>query len=199
MLIGHAGHEEVVGTMGEAPDAIVLVESVEDAEGSTCPPDTKLAYITQTTLSVDETAEIIGRCAAASRNPRAEEGRHLLRDLQPAVGREGDARRDRPPARDRLDATRSNSNRLVEVARAARRRAYLIDDETEIDEAWLAGVETVGSRRARPRRRSSSSASAIGSAREASTTSAVQAGRRGRRVQLPVGAPPRARLADAQR
>src|SRR5215217_8462069 len=59
VLIGHAGHEEVVGTMGEAPDAIVLVESVADAERLSFPSGEKLAYITQTTLSVDETREII--------------------------------------------------------------------------------------------------------------------------------------------
>src|SRR5205085_2460720 len=59
LLIGHAGHEEVVGTMGEAPDSIVLVESVDDAERIDRSPDEKLAYITQTTLSVDETRQII--------------------------------------------------------------------------------------------------------------------------------------------
>src|SRR6476620_11180620 len=60
LLIGHEGHEEVVGTMGEAPDSIVLVESVEDAERLAFPVGARLAYVTQTTLSVDETAEIIG-------------------------------------------------------------------------------------------------------------------------------------------
>src|SRR4051794_1069484 len=59
VLIGHAGHEEVVGTMGEAPDSIVLVETVEDVDRLELPPDAKLAYITQTTLSVDETQEVI--------------------------------------------------------------------------------------------------------------------------------------------
>src|SRR5947199_5031489 len=59
VLIGHAGHEEVVGTMGEAPESIVLVESVEDVERLEHAPDEKLSYITQTTLSVDETREII--------------------------------------------------------------------------------------------------------------------------------------------
>ena len=59
ILIGHAGHEEVVGTMGEAPDAIVLVESVDEVERSTFPEGTRLAYVTQTTLSVDETHEMI--------------------------------------------------------------------------------------------------------------------------------------------
>ena len=93
VLIGHAGHEEVVGTMGEAPDATVLVQDVAEAEALDLPADTRLAYITQTTLSVDETAEIIARPAPPlPRDPRAEEGGHLLRDLQPAVGGQGDAR-----------------------------------------------------------------------------------------------------------
>src|SRR5918912_1692566 len=61
VLIGHAGHEEVDGTMGEAPESIVLVESVEDAEALELPPDRPLAYVTQTTLSVDETRAIIAR------------------------------------------------------------------------------------------------------------------------------------------
>ena len=60
VLIGHAGHEEVVGTMGEAPEATVLVQDVAEAEALDLPPDTRVAYITQTTLSVDETSEIIG-------------------------------------------------------------------------------------------------------------------------------------------
>src|SRR5581483_9623548 len=62
VLIGHAGHEEVVGTMGEAPDATILVQSVDEVEALELPPERaeRLAYITQTTLSVDETAEIIG-------------------------------------------------------------------------------------------------------------------------------------------
>ena len=93
VLIGHAGHEEVVGTMGEAPESTVLVQDVAEAEALELPRDAKLAYITQTTLSVDETAEIIARPAPAlPADPRAEEGGHLLRDLQPAVGGEGDAR-----------------------------------------------------------------------------------------------------------
>ena len=116
LLIGHAGHEEVVGTMGEAPDATILVQDVAEAEALELPAGTPVAYVTQTTLSVDETAEIIA--ALRRRFPeimRAEEGGHLLRDLQPAVGRQGHARRDRPPARDRLA-------QLVELEPARRRR-----------------------------------------------------------------------------
>ena len=117
LLIGHAGHEEVVGTMGEAPDSIVLVESLEEVDALTFAPGTRLAYVTQTTLSVDETAEIITALRARyPGDPRAEEGRHLLRDLEPAVGGQGDARRDRPAARDRLA-------QLVELEPARRGRA----------------------------------------------------------------------------
>ena len=75
VLIGHAGHEEVVGTMGEAPDSIVLVESVDDVERLERSPDEKLAYITQTTLSVDETRRSSRRCGAASPTSAGRSGR----------------------------------------------------------------------------------------------------------------------------
>ena len=106
ILIGHAGHEEVVGTMGEAPEAITLVESVADAEALTFPYGTKLAYVTQTTLSVEETAEIIA----------------VLRGSKNS----------------------SNSNRLVDVARAGGIEAHLIEDAAAIEESWLEAVNTVG-------------------------------------------------------
>ncbi|HZT14415.1 MAG TPA: 4-hydroxy-3-methylbut-2-enyl diphosphate reductase [Gaiellaceae bacterium] len=144
VLIGHAGHEEVVGTMGEAPESIVLVESVEDVEALAFPAGTRLAYITQTTLSVDETAEVI---AALRRRfpdihaPKKEDICYATSNRQWAV-------------KEMLDEVElllvlgsrnsSNSNRLVEVARAGGVDAYLVDDESEIDEAWLAGVDTVG-------------------------------------------------------
>jgi len=144
VLIGHAGHEEVVGTMGEAPDAIVLVESVEDAEALELPGNAPAAYITQTTLSVDETTEIIDvlkRRFPHIRRPQREDICYATSNRQWAV-------------KELLDEIElllvigsqnsSNSNRLVEVARATGVAAHLIDDETEIDEAWLEGVETVG-------------------------------------------------------
>jgi 4-hydroxy-3-methylbut-2-enyl diphosphate reductase len=144
VLIGHAGHEEVVGTMGEAPDSIVLVESVEDATRLELPEETKLAYITQTTLSVDETLEIIAVlrqrfpqiyapkkediCYATSNRQWAvkEMAEHI--ELLLVIG----------------SSNSSNSNRLVEVARDIGVASYLIDDETDIDPAWLDGVEVVG-------------------------------------------------------
>ncbi len=144
VLIGHAGHEEVVGTMGEAPDSIVLVESVEDAEALELPTAAKLAYITQTTLSVDETAEIIGvlrRRFPQIHAPKKEDICYATSNRQWAV-------KEMLAHVDLLlvigSRNSSNSNRLVDVARAAGVSAYLIDDESEIEDAWLAGVETVG-------------------------------------------------------
>jgi 4-hydroxy-3-methylbut-2-en-1-yl diphosphate reductase len=144
VLIGHAGHEEVVGTMGEAPESIVLVESVADVEALPYAPDEKLAYITQTTLSVDETAEVIAAlrerypsihapkkediCYATSNRQWAV--KEMLREIELllVIG----------------SRNSSNSNRLVEVAESGGVRAFLVDDESEIDESWLEGVETVG-------------------------------------------------------
>src|SRR6266511_438716 len=144
VLIGHAGHEEVVGTMGEAPDSIVLVESVEDVEALAFPLGAKLAYSTQTTLSVDETAEIVA--ALRRRFPRVREPQR--EDICYATTNRQAAVKAMLDAVDLLlvigSANSSNSNRLVEVARAAGVDSYLIDDETEIEEAWLQDVETVG-------------------------------------------------------
>ena len=144
VLIGHAGHEEVVGTMGEAPDSIVLVESIEDAEALALPPGARLAYITQTTLSVDETAEIIGilrRRFPEIHAPKREDICYATSNRQWAV-------KEMLSEVDLLlvigSKNSSNSNRLVDVARAGGVDAHLIDDEREIEEAWLEGVETVG-------------------------------------------------------
>jgi 4-hydroxy-3-methylbut-2-enyl diphosphate reductase len=144
VLIGHAGHEEVEGTTGEAPESIVLVESIADAEALELPPDTKLAYITQTTLSVDETGEIIAvlrRRFPEIHAPRREDSCYATSNRQWAV----------KELLDRVDLllvigsrNSSNSNRLVDVSRTAGVPAHLVDDETEIDEAWLDGVRTVG-------------------------------------------------------
>ncbi len=142
-LVGHAGHEEVVGTMGEASESISLVETVEDVEQLEV-EDQQVAYLTQTTLSVDDTAGVVD----------------ALRDRFPdLVG---------PPSADicyatqnRQDAvkkiceqatlvlvvgsrTSSNANRLVEVAKTCGADAYLIDDESDLEPSWLYGHETVG-------------------------------------------------------
>ena len=144
VLIGHAGHEEVVGTMGEAPDATVLVQSVEEAEALDLPADTPVAYITQTTLSVDETAEIIDvlkRRFPHIRGPQREDICYATSNRQWAV-------KELLGEVDLLlvigSRNSSNSNRLVEVARTAGVPAHLIDDETEIDARWLEDVDTVG-------------------------------------------------------
>jgi 4-hydroxy-3-methylbut-2-enyl diphosphate reductase len=144
LLIGHEGHEEVVGTMGEAPESTVLVQSVEDAEALALPADTKLAYITQTTLSVDETSEIIGvlrRRYPEIHAPKKEDICYATSNRQWAV-------KELVGEIDLLlvigSRNSSNSNRLVEVARADGVPAYLIDDESEIDARWLEGVRTVG-------------------------------------------------------
>jgi 4-hydroxy-3-methylbut-2-enyl diphosphate reductase len=144
LLIGHEGHEEVVGTMGEAPDATVLVQSVEDADALEFPAGTKLAYITQTTLSVDETSHII----AALRRRYPEIYAPKKEDICYATSNRQWAVKELIGEVELLlvigSRNSSNSNRLVEVARADGVPAYLIDDETEIDPVWLDGVETVG-------------------------------------------------------
>ena len=144
VLIGHAGHEEVVGTTGEAPDATILVQTVAEAEALDLPPEAKLAYVTQTTLSVDETGEIIKtlrRRFPEIRAPRKEDICYATSNRQWAV-------KEMLPEIDLLfvigSRNSSNSNRLVETARAAGVPAYLIDDETEIDASWLGEAQTVG-------------------------------------------------------
>jgi 4-hydroxy-3-methylbut-2-enyl diphosphate reductase len=144
LLIGHEGHEEVVGTMGEAPESILLVESVADAESLDVPDGTRLAYVTQTTLSVDETGEIISalrRRFPAIHAPKKEDICYATSNRQWAV-------KEMLSEIELLlvigSRNSSNSNRLVEVARAYGVAAHLIDDETEIDEAWIDGVEVVG-------------------------------------------------------
>ena len=144
ILIGHAGHEEVVGTMGEAPEATVLVQSVADAQALDFPADARLAYITQTTLSVDETGVIIAALRErfpAIHAPKKEDICYATSNRQWAV-------KEMLQEIELLlvigSRNSSNSNRLVEVARAGGIAAHLIDDETDIDEAWLEGVETAG-------------------------------------------------------
>jgi 4-hydroxy-3-methylbut-2-en-1-yl diphosphate reductase len=144
ILIGHEGHEEVVGTTGEAPDATILVQTVVEAEALELPPDTKLAYVTQTTLSVDETGEIIStlrRRFPDIRAPRKEDICYATSNRQWAV-------KEMLAEIDLLlvigSRNSSNSNRLVETAHTAGTASYLIDDETEIDPGWLEGCETVG-------------------------------------------------------
>ena len=144
VLIGHAGHEEVEGTLGEAPDAIVLVRSAEDAERVSLPPERPLAYLTQTTLSVDEAGEIVGvlrRRFPRIQGPAREDICYATSNRQWAV-------KELLQDIDLLlvigSPNSSNSQRLVDVARAEGTAAHLVDDVTGIDEGWLEGCETVG-------------------------------------------------------
>jgi 4-hydroxy-3-methylbut-2-en-1-yl diphosphate reductase len=144
VLIGHAGHEEVEGTLGEAPEAIVLVQSVEEAERVSLPSDAPLAYVTQTTLSVDETGEIVS--VLRRRFPRIEGP--AREDICYATSNRQWAVKELLSSVDLLlvvgSRNSSNSQRLVDVARAAGIPAHLVDDVGAIDELWLAGCETVG-------------------------------------------------------
>jgi len=144
VLIGHAGHDEVEGTFGEAPEAIRVVGSAAEAEALEVPDPCRVAYITQTTLSVDDTAEIVAvlkRRFPSLRGPQVDDICYATTNRQNAV-------KELAGEVDVLlvigSSNSSNSNRLVEVARAAGIEAHLIDDETEIEERWLDGVETVG-------------------------------------------------------
>jgi 4-hydroxy-3-methylbut-2-en-1-yl diphosphate reductase len=143
-LIGHAGHEEVEGTTGEAPGAMVLVESAEQAETVRPPQAERLVYLTQTTLSVDDTDEIVRvlrRRFPALEAPPKEDICYATTNRQRAVKR-------MLSAIDLLlvigSRNSSNSNRLVEVARARGVPAHLIEDEGAIEERWLDGIESVG-------------------------------------------------------
>ena len=146
VLIGHAGHPEVVGTMGQLPDgAVALIETVADANAFTPRDPANIAFVTQTTLSVDDTAEIVTALRArfpAIAAPRKE-------DICYATTNRQDAVKAMAAGSDIVlvigSANSSNSVRLVEVAkREGVREAYLIDDATHLDLAWLATATTVG-------------------------------------------------------
>ncbi len=144
VLIGHAGHEEVEGTMGEAPDRIVLVETEADVEALEVDDPEKLAYISQTTLSVDETRNIINRLRErfpAITGPRTDDICYATTNRQSAVKQMAE----------KCDLVlvigsknSSNSVRLVQVAREHGAAAHLIDNACELQDAWLDGVRVVG-------------------------------------------------------
>ena len=144
VLVGHAGHEEVEGTMGEAPGSILLVESVADAERLEVEDPQRIAYVTQTTLSVDETRQIVAvleRRFPSLHGPEKEDICYATTNRQRAV--------KELLAHVQLllvigSANSSNSQRLVEVAHAGGVPAHLIESERRLDERWLEGVETVG-------------------------------------------------------
>ncbi|ROR54127.1 4-hydroxy-3-methylbut-2-enyl diphosphate reductase [Luteococcus japonicus] len=145
VLIGHAGHEEVEGTMGEAPEHMTLVETPDDVDSVDLPTDKPIVWLSQTTLSVDETMETVNRlktkfpllesppsddiCYATQNRQLAVKQIAAHSDLVIVVGSQNS----------------SNSVRLVEVAlEAGAKAAYRVDNADEIDEAWLEGVNNVG-------------------------------------------------------
>jgi 4-hydroxy-3-methylbut-2-enyl diphosphate reductase len=143
-LIGHEGHEEVEGTMGEAEASIQLVQDLVDAEYVVADDPERVAYLTQTTLAVDETAAIVNvlrRRFPALRGPRSDDICYATSNRQQAV-------RTIAHECDLVlvagSQTSSNSKRLVEVVEREGTRAYLVDDETEVDAAWLDGATTIG-------------------------------------------------------
>jgi 4-hydroxy-3-methylbut-2-enyl diphosphate reductase len=143
-LIGHEGHEEVEGTTGEAPDNIVLVQTEEEVDSLEVPDPDRTAYITQTTLSVDETTAIIEALKRKFPNitgPKTDDICYATTNRQQAVK----ALAGQCELVLVIGSTNSsNSNRLVEVAREHGADSYLIDNHLQVDEAWLEGVETVG-------------------------------------------------------
>jgi 4-hydroxy-3-methylbut-2-enyl diphosphate reductase len=143
LLIGHAGHDETVGTVGEAPGSITIVESPEDVEQLPFGPDEPIAYITQTTLSMDDASVIIGairRRFPQVKEPPSEDICYATTNRQAAV-------RLLAPQADLVlvvgSKNSSNSLRLTEIAESSGTKAYLVDDVSEIEESWLEGVDTL--------------------------------------------------------
>jgi 4-hydroxy-3-methylbut-2-enyl diphosphate reductase len=144
VLIGHEGHEEVIGTMGEAPRAIHLVGDEQEAAAVEIADPSKVAYLTQTTLSVDETQGVIGALRdrfPVLAGPRSDDICYATQNRQSAV-------------KELADECQlilvigaensSNSKRLVEVARSLGCASHLIPEASAIEEAWFEGVDTVG-------------------------------------------------------
>lgn len=145
LLIGHEGHEEVIGTSGEAPDHITLVDGPSDVAKVEVRDESKVVWLSQTTLSVDETMETVDALKEKFPqliSPPSDDICYATQNRQLAVKQMG--------AEAELvivvgSRNSSNSKRLVEVAKlAGSREAYLVDYASEIDEAWLEGVTTVG-------------------------------------------------------
>lgn len=143
LLVGHAGHDEVEGTIGEAPEAITIVESPQDVEALTFTDKDKIAYITQTTLSMDDANIIIAAIRKKFphlKEPPSEDICYATTNRQHAVrALAGDA--------DLVlvvgSKNSSNSVRLTEIAEAGGAKAYLLDDKSELDHRWFEGVQSV--------------------------------------------------------
>jgi 4-hydroxy-3-methylbut-2-enyl diphosphate reductase len=144
VLVGHEGHEEVEGTMGEAPEQIVLVQSERDVDELDVPDPDRVAYVTQTTLAVDETSSIIQRLRErfpAIVGPRTDDICYATTNRQAAVKQMADECDLMLVIGSRNS---SNSLRLVEVARGCGTEAHLIDRAGEVRERWLVGKRVVG-------------------------------------------------------
>jgi len=143
LLIGHAGHDEVVGTFGEAPDAIIIVESAKDVEKLTFHDTEQLVYLTQTTLSMDDAnviIEAIKKRYPHVKAPPSDDICYATTNRQHAV------RHFAPDCELVLvvgSKNSSNSVRLTEMSENVGTRADLVDDKTEIDHEWFKGVKTV--------------------------------------------------------
>ncbi|AQP51469.1 4-hydroxy-3-methylbut-2-enyl diphosphate reductase [Tessaracoccus flavescens] len=146
LLIGHAGHEEVEGTMGEAPEQTTLVQTPDDVDSLEIPEGTNLAWLSQTTLSVDETMETVGRLRKKFpllMDPPSDDICYATQNRQLAVKQIAGGGCDLMIVVGSQNS--SNSVRLVEVAlEAGAKASYRVDNASEIDEAWLEGVESVG-------------------------------------------------------
>ena len=144
VLIGHEGHQEVVGTMGQAPNSISLVETSDDVDQLEFDDDSNVAYITQTTLSMDETREVVGRLRQRFpllHQPKKDDICYATTNRQDAV----------KTLADKCDLilvvgsqNSSNSKRLVEVALERSTPAHLIDDASELDPSWFDDADVVG-------------------------------------------------------
>ncbi len=143
VLIGHKDHDEVIGTLGEAPESTVLVSTVEDVDLLKVKDPEKISYITQTTLSLDETKEIVDRlkeCYPKIQGPAAQDICYATENRQLAV------KAVAPMCQLLLvvgSQNSSNSRRLVEVCEKTGVASYLIDDLSEVKPEWLKDVETV--------------------------------------------------------
>jgi len=143
VLIGHAGHDEVIGTLGEAPQSTILVSSVQDVDRLEVKDPSRISYLTQTTLSLDETKDIVARLQErfpAIKGPKTQDICYATENRQLGV-------KAVVPLTDVLlvvgSQNSSNSRRLVEVCQNEGVPAYLVDDSTEVNPAWLDGAKTV--------------------------------------------------------
>ena len=144
ILVGHSGHPEVEGTMGQATGDVLLVETVEDVARLEVTDDTSLAFVTQTTLSVDDTSQILG--ALRKRFPLIEGPKRD--DICYATQNRQDAVRELATICDAIlvvgSANSSNSNRLRELAEQEGAKSVLVDGADDIDSSWVLGAKTVG-------------------------------------------------------